>query len=132
SNSSGASGKNHPKPVRWCMKDWTAIRERYMRDELPIRLGGLAANLGRIKSFSENESNRSVVESLIEESKYFIEWTAPEAEIETAAQLVELQLELVRWQYKMPQIWSDPNHRKQIAEKSNVWSKQVLTSSGLI
>ncbi|MDO9129116.1 MAG: hypothetical protein Q7U34_04545 [Anaerolineales bacterium] len=114
------------------MKDWKAIRERYMRDELPVRLGGLAANLSRIKSFSGNESNRNIVESLIEECKYFIEWTASEAEIETAAQLVELQLELVRWQYKMPQIWSDPNHRKQIAEKSNVWSKQVLTSSGLI
>jgi len=114
------------------MKDWTAIRERYMRDELPVRLGGLAANLGRIKSFSENESNRSVVESLIEESKYFIEWTAREAEIETAAQLVELQLELVRWQYEMSQLWSDPNRRKQIAEKSNAWSKQVLASSGLI
>ena len=114
------------------MKDWTAIRERYMRDELPVRLGGLAANLGRIKSFSENESNRSVVESLIEESKHFIEWTAPEAEIETAAQLVELQLELARWQYQMPQIWSDPSRRKQIAEKSNAWSKQLLASSGLI
>lgn len=114
------------------MKDWTAIRERYMRDELPVRLGGLAANLGRIKSFSENESNRSVVESLIEESKYFIEWTAREAEIETAAQLVELQLELVRWQYKMSQLWSDPNHRKQIAEKSIAWSKQVLANSGLV
>ncbi len=114
------------------MKDWTAIRERYMRDDLSVRLGGLAANLGRIKSFSGNESNRNVVESLIEESKYFIEWTAPEAEIETAAQLVELQRELVRWQFTLAQLWPDSNHRKQLAEKSNAWSKQVLTSSGLI
>ena len=114
------------------MKDWTAIRERYMRDDLSVRLGGLAANLSRIKSFSGNESNRNVVESLIEESKYFIEWTAPEAEIETAAQLVELQLELVRWQFKIAQFWPDPNHRKQLSENSNIWSEQVLASSGLI
>jgi hypothetical protein len=113
------------------MKDWTAIKERYMRDDLSVRLGGLAANLSRIKSFAGNESNRSVVESLIEESKYFIEWTAREAEVETAAQLVELQLELVRWQFKMPQSWPDANHRKQIADKSALWSKQVLASSGL-
>ena len=114
------------------MKDWTAIKERYMRDELPVRLGGLAANLSRIKSFSANEANRNVVESLIEESKYFIEWTARDAEIETAALLVELQLDLVRWQFKIPQIWGDSNQRKQIADRSNEWSKKILESSGLI
>jgi hypothetical protein len=35
------------------MKDWTTIRDRYLHDALPIRLGGLAANLARIKSFSD-------------------------------------------------------------------------------
>ena len=114
------------------MKDWTPIRERFMRDDLPVRLGGLAANLSRIKSFSQNEANRSVVKSLIEESKHFIEWTASEAEIETAAKLVELQLELVRWQSKLEQFWPDPIQRKQLAEKSSAWSQQVLESSGLI
>jgi hypothetical protein len=29
------------------MKDWTMIRERFLRDEPPVRLGGLAANLAR-------------------------------------------------------------------------------------
>ena len=114
------------------MKDWAPIRERFMRDDLPVRLGGLAANLSRIKSFSQNEANRSVVKSLIEESKHFIEWTASEAEIETAAKLVELQLELVRWQSKLEQFWPDPIQRKQLAEKSSAWSQQVLESSGLI
>jgi hypothetical protein len=75
------------------MKDWTPIRERYMRDSLPIRLGGLAANLSRIKSFVSREGNREAVESLIDESKYFIEWTAAEAEVSTAAELVELQVQ---------------------------------------
>jgi len=114
------------------MKDWTPIRERFMRDDLPVRLGGLAANLGRIKSFSRNEANRNVVEDLIEESKYFIEWTASEAEIETAAKLVELQLELARWQVTMERFWPDPIQRKQLAEKSGAWSQQVLESSGLV
>ncbi|MEW5938427.1 MAG: hypothetical protein AB1750_02090 [Chloroflexota bacterium] len=114
------------------MKNWLAIRERYMRDGLPIRLGGLAANLSRIKSFAGNEANNHLVESLIEESRYFIEWTAREAEIETAALLAELQLELTIWQFKMGQWWPDANRRKEIAEKSNLWSKQILTSSGLI
>ncbi len=55
------------------MKDWTAIRDRYLRDEFPVRLGGLAANLARIKSFSDHPDHRDAVESLLEESKFFIE-----------------------------------------------------------
>jgi hypothetical protein len=80
------------------MKDWTAIRERYLRDSLPVRLGGLAANLRRIKSFSALEANRTAVESMLDESKYFIEWTAAEAEVQTASELVELQVQMARWQ----------------------------------
>jgi hypothetical protein len=71
-------------------KNWTAIRERYLRDKLPIRLGGLAANLARIKSFSNHVANRDLVESILEESKFFIEWTANEVEVTIAAELVEL------------------------------------------
>lgn len=114
------------------MKDWTTIRERYLRDDISVRLGGLAANLSRIKSFANNENNKVLVESLIDESKHFIEWTAQETEIETAAKLVELQVELALWQVKMNKIWLDVNQRKQISEKSNAWSQQILMASGLL
>ena len=114
------------------MKDWTAIRERYLRDDLPVRLGGLAANLSRIKSFANNENNKALVESIIDESKHFIEWTAHEAEIETAAKLVELQVELARLQVRLDQVWPDIDQRRQISEKSNMWSQQVLMASGLL
>ena len=114
------------------MKDWTQIQERYMRDDLPVRLGGLAANLSRIKSFSANDASRDVVESLIDESKMFIEWTAAQAEINTAEKLVELQIQLALWQLQWGTIWNDSLKRKQIAEQSNVWSKQVLEMSGLL
>ncbi len=114
------------------MKDWTLIRERFLRDELPIRLGGLAANLSRIKSFANNENNKALVESLIDESKHFIEWTAREAEIETAAKLVELQVELALLQFKLDKVWPDAEQRRQISEKSNAWSQQVLMVSGLL
>ncbi|HEX9387019.1 MAG TPA: hypothetical protein VF918_11925 [Anaerolineales bacterium] len=114
------------------MKDWTAIRERYMRDDLPVRLGGLAANLSRIKSFSANEKSRDTVASLIDESKMFIEWTAAQAETETAAKLVELQVQLALWQLQWQSIWSDSSKRGQFAEQSSAWSKQVLEMSGLL
>lgn len=113
-------------------KDWSVIRERYLRDAVPVRLGGLAANLSRIRSFANNEKNKLLVESLIDESKHFIEWTARETEIDTAAQLVELQVELALWQIKLNKIWLDANQRRQISERSNAWSQQVLAASGLL
>ncbi len=114
------------------MKDWTQIKERYMRDDLPVRLGGLAANLSRIKSFSANEASKDAVESLIDESKMFIEWTAAQAEISTAEKLVELQIQLALWQLRWGTIWNDTLKRKQIAEQSSLWSRQVLEMSGLL
>ena len=114
------------------MNDKTALRERYLRDSLPVRLGGLAANLRRIKSFAGREENRDAVAGLIDESKFFIEWTAAEAELDTAAELVELQIQLARWQCRWGKMWSDTTQRGQIAEQSRVWSDRVLTLSGLM
>lgn len=114
------------------MKDYTAIRERYMRDELPVRLGGLAANLRRVQSFAKNDANSDVVESMVDESKHFIEWTAAEAEIDKAAELVELQVQLARWQFNWSKTWNDPIGRKEIAEQSRRWSDRVLELSGLM
>lgn len=114
------------------MKDWTAIRERYMRDDLPVRLGGLAANLSRIKSFAAHDASREAVESLIDESKFFIEWTAAQAENQTAAELAALQVQLARWQHNWARIWADPSQRAMIAEQSGNWSKRVLGMSGLL
>lgn len=65
---------------------------------LPVRLGGLAANLSRIKSFSTNENSRETVASLIDESKMFIEWTAAQTEINTASDMVDGQIQLALWQ----------------------------------
>ncbi len=114
------------------MKDWLTIRERYFRDPLAVRLGGLAANLSRIKSFARHEASREAVESLIDESKFFIEWTAAEADVGTAAQLIELQIQLARWQYNWARLWIDPAQRHQLAEQSAIWSTRVLEMSGLL
>jgi len=114
------------------MKDWTAIRERYLQDEVPVRLGGLAANLLRVKSFCGNDANQDVVENIIDESKFFIEWTAADAEIEVAAELVELQVELARWQSKWTGLWADATQRRAIAAQSGAWSERVLNLSGLL
>ena len=114
------------------MRNRAAIRERYLRDGLPVRLGGLAANLARVKSFSDRPEHRDVVENLVEESKFFIEWTAPEAALEIQVGLVELQLQLAQWQLRWNEIWTDPARRASMAERAYERSKWVLEVSGLL
>lgn len=114
------------------MKDESAIKQRYLRDALPVRLGGLAANLARITSFSNNPQHGDVIERLIEESKFFIEWTAGDAELSVQAELVELQRQLARWQHDWQTVWADQGSRMNMAERSLVWSQRVLEMSGLL
>ena len=114
------------------MRESTAIQERYLRDELPVRLGGLAANLARIKSFSAHPDHRNVVESLLDESKQFIEWNVPDTGLELQVELLELQLQLARWQRAWLTIWADPVRRAAVAEQAGTWSERVLKASGLV
>lgn len=110
-------------------ENWLIIKERYLRDELPIRLGGLAANLSRIKSFSDHIDHCHVVESLLEESKYFIEWTTLDAELDIQVKLIELQIKLSRWHFSWTDIWSNPLQRMEVAEQARFWSDQILNIS---
>ncbi|MDQ3247893.1 MAG: hypothetical protein M3Q45_01670 [Chloroflexota bacterium] len=114
------------------MRDYTRIQTRYLRDPLPVRLGGLAANLARIKSASDHPANQAAIVSMLDESKHFIEWTAAEAEAEVAAELVELQVQLARWQRQSVTIWADPAQRLAMAEGAKRWSDRILDLSGLL
>jgi len=68
--------------------------------------------------FCESDTNRELVECLIDESKFFIEWTASEAAIEVASELVELQAQLACWHRQWAGIWADAERRRAIAQPS--------------
>jgi len=74
------------------------LRERFLRDPLPRRLGGLAATFGRISSSARKSTDPNVVLNLLDEAKHLIEWTAAETEPETAAELVQMQIMITLWQ----------------------------------
>lgn len=103
------------------------IRRRFLRDPLPIRLGGLAADLARIASFSENLANHQAVTSLLEEGKWFAEWAAPDAPLETQAVLAEIQLALAVWERGWLNGTPDQTMRIEARRKSN----QLIELSGL-
>ena len=114
------------------MREWYTLKERYWRDQVPICLQNLASNLARIKSRCQNAANGELIESLLQKSKLFIEWTAQDAEIEIAAELVELQIQLACWQYSWAGIWEDAQQRMRVGEQGRIWSGKVLNMSGLL
>jgi hypothetical protein len=110
----------------------TAKKDRYLRDSLPIRLGGLAANLARVSSFVNDERNRDAVNGLLEESKHFIEWTAPDADIQISARLAALQIRLAVWQRGWTVNWNNESIRQEIGKQAKTMSDEVLIDSGLL
>jgi hypothetical protein len=114
------------------MKDRTALRERFLRFSLPIQLGNLASNLARIDAWSDDVRAQQIVEHLIDESKFFIEWAAPGAELEQQFALVDLQRRLVRWQFAWSEIWNDSARRAAVAAEARQWSNRILAMSGLL
>lgn len=116
------------------MKNREAIRERYMRDPLPTRLGGLAADLARIASTARIPAVAAVT-SMLDESRAFIEWSAPDLlpdRVDDAANLVDIQRGLTHWLWIWDQAQHDPAARAQLAEQAQQWSDEVLAMSGLL
>ena len=111
------------------MKARAARYERFMRDASPIRLGGIAADLARIASFASNPANRQAILDMLEESKWFIEWTAPSEEPSKAARLVEIQVSLALMEYRLHRGDLDFASLSRLAAE---WSDEVLGMSGLL
>lgn len=114
------------------MRDWESYRERFVQDVLPIRLGGVSANLARIQSASRHDEHNELVRNMLEDSEYLIEWAAPEAEIDVAGELVEIQVQLALWHLQWNSIWNDIERRNAVAARAGEWSERILDLSGLL
>lgn len=108
-----------------------AVRERFVRDDLAHRLGALAANLLRVETFCKRPGSLELARRVMEESKSFVEWSAKNASIDMAAELVQLQREVARWLRRWPKIASDPIIENEIAPWAARWAERVLAMSGL-
>ena len=108
------------------------LRQRFLRDSLPRRLGGLAATLGRISSSARNSTNPNVVSNLLDEAKHLIEWTAAETEPETAAELVRMQTMITLWQHAWGESSKIPNQRLLLSVQAKNWSDKAIDFSGLV
>jgi len=107
------------------------LRQRYLKDNLSIRLAGLAANLLRISNFAKHAGHCEVVASIVKESKWFIEWTAAELQVEQAAELAHLQVLLASWELQSQNNWPIENWRVSLSSQAKEWSEHILEMSGL-
>jgi hypothetical protein len=69
---------------------------------------------------------------MLEESQYYIEWTAAEAEPEVAAELVDMQRLIALWRKAWPKAQTDRTQRTLLSVQAKKWSDQVLGYSGLV
>lgn len=107
-------------------------RQRFLRDPIPRRLGGLAATLGRISSSARNSTDPAVVQGLLEEAKYYIEWTAAETEPDTAAELVSMQTLITLWEKMWESAFDHKTQRTLLSVQAKQWSDRTLDLSGLL
>ena len=114
------------------MKDMEKLRERFLRDPLPRRLGGLAATLGRISSSARKSTDPNIVSSLLDEARHLIEWTAADTEPETAAELVRMQTLLTLWQKAWTDASRNPQQRLLLSVQAKDWSDKAVDFSGLV
>ena len=108
------------------MRNIEAIKNRYLQDSLQVRLGGIAANLARIASSSLYPADWEAVQTMLEESKFVIEWTAPEAPLNARAILVEIQIQLALWHLTWPKAHTNLQEREKLSQMARTWSENVL------
>ena len=114
------------------MKNKEKLRERFLRDPLPRRLGGLAATLGRLSSSARKSTDPDTVSSLLDEARHLIEWTAADAEPETAAELVQMQTMLTLWQRAWTEASQNPKQRLLLSVQAKEWSDKAIDFSRLV
>ena len=113
------------------MKEKEKLRQRFLRDPLPRRLGGLAATFGRIASSAMRSSDPEIVVGLLDEARHLIEWTAAETEPEVAAELVRIQTLLGLWQKAWGSASQNPQEQILLSLLAKDWSDRTIIFSGL-
>ena len=107
-------------------------KERYLREPFNRRLGHLASDLMRVSGFLNNSKNRKVVTDILEESKFFIEWAAPDAPSHIKELFSEMQSKLALWHRHLLMAIEDPKEIEELTNSTKRWSVQLVEFSGLL
>ena len=106
------------------MKDLERMRERFVRDEGPVRLGNLASNLLRLNKWIQSRHNDEAIVDLMREIAWFMEWCGDLASVE----LADMQREICRWR----RVWPVEQARHILSLRALQMSNRILEGSGLL
>ena len=112
--------------------DWQRLRERYVRDEWPIRLGNLASTLGRIAQRAADPGALPSVPLALREGMWLIEWNLHETPAEVLSELAPMQSELGLWWRGWDAVAQSPALRALLVRHAREMSDRVLQLSGLL
>ena len=106
------------------MRNLQRLRERYLRDEPPVRLGNLASDLLRLGQWVQMRRNDDEIVDLMREIAWCMEWVGDSA----TAELADMQREICRWR----RAWPAESARSILALRARQMSERVLEMSGLV
>lgn len=113
------------------MKNLNEIKNRYLREPFNRQLGHLASDLLRIATFLDHPKNMAAIIDIIEESKFFAEWAAPDAPLHIQELLSEIQPKLALWQYHILNKKDNPKEKAELTRNTKEWSSRLIELSGL-
>lgn len=105
------------------MRDIKRMRNRYLRDSAPVRMGNLASSLLRLSQWIKKRHADEAVIDLMREIAWFMEWNGNLA----LRELPDMQREICRWR----RIWPIEQARSLLALRSLQMSQWALELSGL-
>ena len=106
------------------MRDIKKMRERYLRDSGPVRLGNLASSLLRLNHWLTKYHRDDAIIDLMREIAWYMEWSGDMALVE----LVDMQREICRWR----RVWPAEQARPILAFRALQMSNRILEVSGLL
>lgn len=115
------------------MIEVTPKQQIFMQDDVTTRLRRLATHLSQIQSLWTQGSSEDLILALVDESRYFVEWTVPDMvkadDIDRACELVDLVRLLTRWLFHWDDIWTDAEQKQSASAQISYWLQRVLEIS---
>jgi hypothetical protein len=100
------------------------MRERYLRDEIPLRMGNMASSLLRLSEWVQNRHKDEAIIDLMREIAWLMEWSGDLA----SAEIADMQREICRWRH----VWPVEQARHILALRAFQMSNRILECSGLL
>ena len=111
---------------------WLRIRERFLQDALPVRLGELSSSLSEAKHIADSGVHEKAAIHFIDVVAHYSDWGFPDADSTLQYELNELQQFIAQVKQNWQSVWENPAERSAIGASFADWSQKMLDRSGLL